>query len=107
MADDLPHAFTVSRRTIGEERPVPGPRSQEILAREAEIMAPGLQSIALFSQMAVDHAHGCTIVDADGAEYLDFVAGICVGSLGHAHPKYTQRLADQLAKATFGSFTTE
>ena len=70
-------------------------------------MAPGLQSIALFSQLAVDHAQGCTITDADGAEYLDFVAGICVGSLGHAHPKYTAILADQLSRATFGSFTTE
>ena len=47
-------------------------------------MAPGLQSIALFSQIVVDHAQGCTITDVDGNEYLDFIAGIAVGSLGHA-----------------------
>ena len=29
-------------------------------------MAPGLQSIALFSQIVVDHAEGCTITDVDG-----------------------------------------
>ena len=107
MADDMTQPFTIAHRKVGEDRPVPGPKSKAIFAAEAEIMAPGLQSIALFSQIAVDYAKGCTITDADGADYLDFVAGICVGSLGHAHPKYTAILADQLQRATFGSFTTE
>jgi 4-aminobutyrate aminotransferase-like enzyme len=107
MADDMSEPFTVARRRVGEDRPAPGPRSREIFAREAEVMAPGLQSIALFSQLAVDRAQGCIITDADGADYLDFVAGICVGSLGHAHPKYTRILAEQLGRVTFGSFTTE
>ena len=70
-------------------------------------MAPGLQSIALYSQIVVDHAQGCTIVDADGAEYLDFIAGIAVGSLGHCHPTYVERLREQLGRATFGSFSTQ
>jgi len=61
---------------IGERRSVPGPKSQAIFAREAEAMAPGLQSIALYSQIVVDHAKGCTIVDVDGNEYLDLIAGI-------------------------------
>jgi len=47
------------------------PKSRAIFDREAEAMAPGLQSIALYSQIAVDHAKGCTIVDVDGNEYLD------------------------------------
>ena len=70
-------------------------------------MAPGLQSIALYSQIAVDRASGCVITDADGKEYLDFIAGIAVGSLGHSHPHYVKRLKEQLDKVTFGSFTTE
>ena len=32
-----------------ERRTVPGPRSKAIFDREAEAMAPGLQSIALYS----------------------------------------------------------
>lgn len=92
---------------IGDLRPVPGPRSEAIFAAEAEVMAAGLQSIALYSQIVVDRAEGCTITDADGAEYLDFIAGIAVGSLGHGHPRYTQMLREQLDRATFGSFTTE
>ena len=70
-------------------------------------MAPGLQSIALYSQIAVDRAEGCTITDVDGNEYLDFIAGIAVGSLGHCHPHYVKRLKEQLDRVTFGSFTTE
>jgi 4-aminobutyrate aminotransferase-like enzyme len=94
-------------QSIGQARPVPGPKSKAIFDREAQAMAPGLQSIALYSQIAVDHAHGCTVVDADGAEYLDFIAGIAVGSLGHCHPTYVERMRKQMGKATFGSFTTE
>jgi 4-aminobutyrate aminotransferase-like enzyme len=94
-------------RHVGEPRAVPGPKSKAIFDHEAKAMAPGLQSIALFSQIVVDHAHGCTIVDVDGAEYLDFIAGIAVGSLGHCHPQYVKRLKEQLERSTFGSFTTE
>ena len=86
---------------------MPGPRSKAIFDREAEAMAPGLQSIALYSQIVVDRARGCTITDVDGNEYLDFIAGIAVGSLGHCHPHYVKRLKEQLDHVTFGSFTTE
>lgn len=70
-------------------------------------MAPGLQSIALYSQIVVDRASGCTITDVDGNEYLDFVAGVAIGSIGHCHPHYIKRLSEQLGRFTFGSFTTE
>jgi 4-aminobutyrate aminotransferase / (S)-3-amino-2-methylpropionate transaminase / 5-aminovalerate transaminase len=90
-----------------KRRAVPGPKSRAIFDHEAEAMAPGLQSIALFSQIVVDHAEGCTITDVDGNEYLDFIAGIAVGSVGHGHPHYVKRLKEQLNRITFGSFTTE
>jgi 4-aminobutyrate aminotransferase/(S)-3-amino-2-methylpropionate transaminase len=92
---------------VGQRRAVPGPKSKAIFEREAEAMAPGLQSIALYSQIVVDHAIGCTITDVDGNDYLDFIAGIAVGSLGHGHPHYIKRLKEQLERSTFGSFATE
>jgi 4-aminobutyrate aminotransferase / (S)-3-amino-2-methylpropionate transaminase / 5-aminovalerate transaminase len=92
---------------IGERRSVPGKQSKAIFDREAETMAPGLQSIALYSQIVVDHAQGCTIVDVDGNEYLDFIAGIAIGSVGHAHPHYVKRITEQLGRISFGSFATE
>ncbi|MET0538657.1 MAG: aspartate aminotransferase family protein [Xanthobacteraceae bacterium] len=94
-------------RGAGERRSVPGPKSKTIFDQEAEAMAPGLQSIALYSQIVVDRASGCTITDVDGNEYLDFVAGVAIGSIGHCHPHYIKRLSEQLGRFTFGSFTTE
>src|SRR6478672_5881566 len=92
---------------IGERRQVPGPRSKAIFEQEAQAMAPGLQSIALYSQIVVDRAQGCTITDVDDNEYLDFIAGIAIGSLGHSHPHYIKRMTEQLGRSTFGSFATE
>jgi 4-aminobutyrate aminotransferase/(S)-3-amino-2-methylpropionate transaminase len=97
----------IAQARLGQRRSVPGPKSKAIFDREAEAMAPGLQSVALYSQIAVDHAKGCTIVDADGNEYLDFIAGIAIGSVGHCHPHYLKRLEEQLSHITFGSFATE
>src|SRR5215470_18846042 len=91
----------------GQRRTVPGPKSKAIFDREAETMAPGLQSIALYSQIVADRASGCTITDVDGNEYLDFIAGIAIGSIGHSHPHYVKRLSEQLGRITFGSFATK
>jgi 4-aminobutyrate aminotransferase/(S)-3-amino-2-methylpropionate transaminase len=102
-----PHNIASGPKDRAQRRVVPGPRSKAIFDREAEAMAPGLQSIALYSQIVVDRASGCTITDVDGNEYLDFIAGIAVGSLGHCHPHYVKRLTEQLERITFGSFTTE
>ena len=38
---------------------------------------------------------GMTLVDDEGHEYLDFLAGIGVISLGHCHPKLTAALTEQ------------
>ncbi|MSO82061.1 MAG: acetylornithine/succinylornithine family transaminase [Acidobacteria bacterium] len=40
---------------------------------------------------------GARLYDVDGREYLDFVSGIGVTSLGHAHPGLTAAIADQAA----------
>ncbi len=38
---------------------------------------------------------GCTVWDADGRSYLDFVAGIAVCNLGHAHPGIAKAVSNQ------------
>jgi len=40
---------------------------------------------------------GCRLWDADGKEYLDFLAGVAVNNLGHCHPKVVKALQDQAA----------
>lgn len=42
--------------------------------------------------------HGMTVVDDAGKEYLDFLAGIGVCSLGHCHPAVTAALQSQAAR---------
>lgn len=38
---------------------------------------------------------GCLLWDANGKEYLDFLAGIAVCNLGHCHPEVTRALCQQ------------
>jgi acetylornithine/N-succinyldiaminopimelate aminotransferase len=38
---------------------------------------------------------GCTLWDTEGRSYLDFVAGIAVCNLGHAHPAVSKALCEQ------------
>jgi len=40
---------------------------------------------------------GCWVWDVDGKRYLDFLAGIAVNSLGHAHPALVTALGEQAA----------
>jgi acetylornithine/N-succinyldiaminopimelate aminotransferase len=40
---------------------------------------------------------GAYLWDADGRRYLDFLAGIAVNSLGHAHPVFVDAIATQAA----------
>jgi 4-aminobutyrate aminotransferase-like enzyme len=84
-----------------------GPRSREIVAREQRHIAPGYQSFALYSGLAMARGSGAILWDEDGNEYIDFIAGIAVGSVGHCHPHYVEALKRQAERLTFGSFTTE
>lgn len=48
--------------------------------------------------IALDHGDGVRVWDVDGKEYLDFIAGIAVSSLGHAHPAVVAAVSDQVAR---------
>ncbi|MGI8426896.1 MAG: acetylornithine transaminase [Actinomycetota bacterium] len=41
---------------------------------------------------------GCFVFADDGRKYLDFVAGIAVNALGHAHPAVTDAIAEQSSR---------
>jgi acetylornithine/N-succinyldiaminopimelate aminotransferase len=48
--------------------------------------------------VALSHGRGLRVWDTDGKSYLDALAGIAVNTLGHAHPKLTPALQDQVGK---------
>lgn len=48
--------------------------------------------------LVIDRGEGVWLWDVDGNEYLDFVAGIAVASLGYAHPALTAAIEAQARK---------
>lgn len=88
------------------ESPTPA-RTKTLFEEEQQFIAPGVQTIALVSQLAISHGRGATLTDLDGKTYLDLNAGVSVASLGHAHPKYVAALTKQLEAVAVGSFTSQ
>lgn len=48
--------------------------------------------------LEVSHANGPYIYTTEGKQYLDFISGIAVSSLGHNHPKVIEALHKQIDK---------
>ena len=46
-------------------------------------------------RIVFERGSGCRLFDADGRAYLDFVSGIGVSALGHAHPRLASAIAEQ------------
>jgi acetylornithine/N-succinyldiaminopimelate aminotransferase len=68
--------------------------SAELQARWDAAMMPNYGTPPL----AVDHGQGARLWDVDGREYLDFVAGIAVSALGHAHPAVLAAVQGQVGR---------
>src|SRR3954468_7864545 len=81
-------------------------RTKALFDEEQEFIAPGLQTIALLSGLAIERGRGATLTDLDGNSYLDLNAGVSVASLGHAHPRYVAAVTAQLEAVSVGSFTS-
>lgn len=48
-------------------------------------------------QLPLVRGEGPRVWDAEGTEYLDFVGGIAVNALGHAHPAVVEAVSTQIA----------
>jgi acetylornithine/N-succinyldiaminopimelate aminotransferase len=57
----------------------------------------------------LERGEGAYVWDDQGREYLDFLAGIAVNALGHAHPVFVEAVSTQAARLAHVSnyFTTE
>ena len=49
-------------------------------------------------KLAFKKGKGSYLYSTSGKKYLDFVSGIAVNSLGHAHPKLIKTIKDQSKK---------
>jgi len=50
------------------------------------------------TETEIVRASGCTLVDADGREYVDFESGVWAAGLGHNHPRVNRAIATQLER---------
>lgn len=86
---------------------IPGPKSLQLFNEETNYIAPGIQTIATRSKIAIDKGEGCIVQDVDGNSYIDFFAGVGVASLGYNHPAYNKMMKEQLDNIHVGSFTSK
>jgi 4-aminobutyrate aminotransferase / (S)-3-amino-2-methylpropionate transaminase / 5-aminovalerate transaminase len=72
---------------------IPGPQSRALLARRAKAVPRGVPAV---TPIAVAHAEGAVITDADGNRLIDFGGGIGVVNTGHRHPGVVNAVREQL-----------
>ncbi|RPJ72800.1 MAG: aspartate aminotransferase family protein, partial [Acidobacteria bacterium] len=59
-------------RTRHIRTPLPGPKAQALIARDAAVTSPSYPRDYPF---AMSHGRGCEVWDVDGNRFLDFAAG--------------------------------
>jgi len=89
-------------RSIELRTAVPGPRSQEILARKARVVAGPLE--VSFPIIAAE-ARGALLTDVDGNTFIDFTGGVGCLNVGHSHPKVVAAAREQLERFAHTDFT--
>jgi 4-aminobutyrate aminotransferase/(S)-3-amino-2-methylpropionate transaminase len=89
-------------RTIELRTAIPGPRSQEILARHDRVVA---RPLAIYLPLVVESGSGATITDVDGNTFIDFTGGVGVLNVGHSHPRVVAAAQEQLERFSHTDYT--
>ncbi len=84
--DEVPHMVT----------PPPGPKSREILERQARVLYPGLAGEV--GPFVICRKDGYAIEDIDGNVYLDMVSAMASVPLGGAHEAITKAAVEALRR---------
>jgi acetylornithine/N-succinyldiaminopimelate aminotransferase len=78
-------------------------KKEEFIMNEKKIMALADKNIMNTYRrvpIALTKGEGARLWDANGKEYLDFVAGIAVCNLGHSHPNVVKAIKKQVKNLT-------
>ncbi len=81
--------------TINLVTEIPGPKSQEMIARREAIISKGNGKL---TPIAVASAAGAAVTDVDGNTLLDFAGGIGMMAIGHNHPALVDAVQKQTAE---------
>jgi predicted acetylornithine/succinylornithine family transaminase len=69
--------------------------TDEIIERERRFLLPTYNRYPV----VLERGKGVYLFDREGNRYLDFVAGLGVNALGHAHPRVVKAIREQSARA--------
>jgi 4-aminobutyrate aminotransferase/(S)-3-amino-2-methylpropionate transaminase len=72
---------------------IPGPQSRALLTRRSAAVPRGVPAV---TPIAIVHAEGAVVTDADGNRLIDFGGGIGVVNTGHRHPGVVEAVRTQL-----------
>jgi 4-aminobutyrate aminotransferase/(S)-3-amino-2-methylpropionate transaminase len=86
------------RRLVTE---IPGPRSQELMARKTAAVAAG---VGTTMPVFAERAGGGVLVDVDGNHLIDLGSGIAVTTVGNAAPRVVANVQSQAERFTHTCF---
>jgi 4-aminobutyrate aminotransferase / (S)-3-amino-2-methylpropionate transaminase / 5-aminovalerate transaminase len=89
-------------RSIAIKTELPGPRSRELLARKANVVADPL---SVTFPIVIEVGRGATVTDVDGNTFLDLTGGVGCLNVGHSHPQVVAAAQEQLERFGHTDFT--
>src|SRR3954468_24571597 len=92
----------VAMRSIELKTAIPGPRSQELLARHDAAVA---KPLSIYLPVVVDHGRGALLTDVDGNTFIDFTGGVGCLNGGHAHPRVAAAVQRQAERFLHTDYT--
>ena len=72
------------------------PSRQDLERWDRETVWHAFTQMAEYAPLLIEQAHGCTLVDIDGREYLDGTSSLWCNVHGHRHPKLDAAVRAQL-----------
>jgi predicted acetylornithine/succinylornithine family transaminase len=68
--------------------------TEDVIAQTGKYLMPNYKR----APVAFSHGQGVWLFDLEGRPYLDFIAGIAVSALGHAHPRMVEAISVQAGR---------
>lgn len=90
--------MNLASRPSSIEPPSTLPEKPQTNASLVELAERSLYANYRPAPIVLARGRGAELFDVEGKRYLDLAAGVAVCSVGHAHPRFVQAIADQAAK---------
>jgi len=74
------------------------PTRDELVRWDRDHVWHAFTQMAEYEPLLIERAHGCTLVDIDGREYLDGTSSLWCNVHGHAHPTIDAAIREQLSR---------